>query len=149
MGFGVLLHAQSSAEIREIGERLLLSANQATQLCLLVERYAHKEVLSRMSPSEFTFEMETLHPALLYVLLLLWLEDDAMREKIINLHARWRKIKPVLNGNDLQALGIPTGPLYTRLLTAVRAARIDGLVHTKENEIAWVHKLLHEWGQDG
>ena len=51
-------------------------------------------------------------------------------------------VKTSLDGHRLRALGIPPGPLYRRILTAVRAARLDGTVQTAEEEIA----LAGEYG---
>lgn len=147
MGYAVLLQAQVEPEIRSIGERLLFSSQQIKQLCLFTAALAQKKALSALTPSTFTFELEKLHPALLYVLLVLWLDDEILREKIIRLHTEWRSVKPILNGNDLQSLGVPAGPLYSRILQEIRAARIDGLIGTEEDEVSWVQKLLQQWGE--
>jgi poly(A) polymerase len=53
---------------------------------------------------------------------------------------------PVLTGDDLHALGVPQGPVYKRLLDAVREAQLDGTVTTKEQAIELVKRLLAEWG---
>jgi poly(A) polymerase len=56
---------------------------------------------------------------------------------------------PVITGDDLRDLGIPPGPLYKRLLDAVREAQLEGAVRTKEEAIALVRRLLKEWGETG
>jgi tRNA nucleotidyltransferase (CCA-adding enzyme) len=149
MGYAVLFQNLTAAEVCSIGERLLFSSEQVRQLSFFIECLSLKQTLKKLSASEFTFRLDKLQDAMLYVLLMLWLEDHELRDKIINLHAKWRKVSPIINGNDLNDMDIPPGPLYTRLLNNVRAARIDGLLRTKENEIAWVRKLLHEWGIKG
>jgi len=53
----------------------------------------------------------------------------------------------VIDGNDLRALGIPQGPLYKRLLDAVREAQLDGAVTTKEQAIELVKQLIKKWGE--
>lgn len=45
-----------------------------------------------------------------------------------------------LGGHDLAALGLPRGPLYGQILEALRRARLDGEVSTREEELAWVQK---------
>jgi poly(A) polymerase len=53
---------------------------------------------------------------------------------------------PVLTGDDLAILGLPPGPLYKRLLDAVREVQLDGTVTTREQALELVQRLLKEWG---
>ncbi len=53
-----------------------------------------------------------------------------------------RHIKPVLNGNDLLALGVLQGPQVGALLQELLAARLDGKVQTREDEIGLVRARL-------
>ena len=53
---------------------------------------------------------------------------------------------PLIDGNDLRALGIPQGPIYKRLLDAVREAQLEGTVRTKEEALELVKRLLAEGG---
>ena len=46
----------------------------------------------------------------------------------------WRHIHPELTGYDLQAMKIPRGPIYGRILKALRAARLDGTITTRAGE---------------
>jgi poly(A) polymerase len=52
---------------------------------------------------------------------------------------------PLLTGDDLKELGVPPGPVYKRLLDAVREAQLDGTITTKQQAIELVKKLLAEW----
>ena len=57
---------------------------------------------------------------------------------------------PIFNGDDLAALGLEAGPLYKKLLDAVRDAQLEGTVRTKEEAIELVQRLLVEWpAEDG
>jgi poly(A) polymerase len=56
---------------------------------------------------------------------------------------------PVITGDDLRALGLTPGPLYKRLLDAVREAQLEGTVRTKEEALALVQRLLKEWHEAG
>ncbi|MDY0398440.1 MAG: CBS domain-containing protein [Desulfuromonas thiophila] len=53
-----------------------------------------------------------------------------------------RCLRPMLDGRDLQRLGCPAGPLLGTLLRRLRDARLDGQVHTREEELAWVRVQL-------
>ncbi|HZK25408.1 MAG TPA: CBS domain-containing protein [Oscillospiraceae bacterium] len=66
----------------------------------------------------------------------------------------WEKIRPIqieISGHDLEVLGLPPGPAYQEILTAVRAARVDGLVGNKEEELAFVQQQFQRdppWGKE-
>ena len=57
---------------------------------------------------------------------------------------RLREIRPLLTGNDLIALGTPRGPEVGRLLTAIRRAKRDEEVRTREDERRLAKLLLSE-----
>jgi tRNA nucleotidyltransferase (CCA-adding enzyme) len=59
----------------------------------------------------------------------------------------WRYVKPTLDGRALQRLGVPRGPLVGEAMRALRTARLDGRVRTREQEIAVVRHLLAERGE--
>jgi len=46
----------------------------------------------------------------------------------------WRHVRPALTGDDLRALGLTPGPIYTRLLDRLLAARLDGEVSDEAGE---------------
>jgi poly(A) polymerase len=54
---------------------------------------------------------------------------------------------PVLTGNDLLALGWKQGPLFKKVLDAVRDAQLDGEVRTREEAIRLAERKRN--GQDG
>ncbi len=53
-----------------------------------------------------------------------------------------RHIRPLLDGHDLLALGVEKGPAVGKLLRALRRARLDGEVVTREDEVAYVRGQL-------
>lgn len=56
---------------------------------------------------------------------------------------------PLLTGDDLIAMGIEQGPVFKRLLDAVREAQLEGTIRTKEEAIELVKRLLAESGSTG
>ncbi len=56
----------------------------------------------------------------------------------------WRHVRPALTGDDLLALGLPPGPVYTHILDCLLAARLDGGVTDEAGERALVRQLLAE-----
>jgi tRNA nucleotidyltransferase (CCA-adding enzyme) len=45
-----------------------------------------------------------------------------------------------INGDALQALGIPPGPIYRTILAELRAAHLDGMARSSEEQAAWVRQ---------
>lgn len=54
----------------------------------------------------------------------------------------WRKVRPRLNGDDLQELGVQRGKAVGDVLRMLRKARLEGLAPTREDEIALVRNGL-------
>ena len=55
-----------------------------------------------------------------------------------------RHVRPLLDGNDLLALGVARGPKVGELLRTLRCARLDGEVHTREDEVAYARARFGE-----
>ncbi len=69
--------------------------------------------------------------------------DDPLVEQRLELYLKeLRQVKPLLDGNDLIALGVPEGPEVGRLLDAILTARLDGLLSTREEEENLVRRSL-------
>jgi len=49
---------------------------------------------------------------------------------------------PLLTGDDLKALGLPPGPLFKRVLDAVRERQLDGGLATRQSALAFVQTFL-------
>ena len=49
---------------------------------------------------------------------------------------------PLLTGHDLARLGLTPGPLFAKLLEAVREAQLDGVVKSKREAIEWVQRRV-------
>ena len=51
-----------------------------------------------------------------------------------------RLVKTELNGKDLMALGYSAGPEFKAMLNGLMDARLDGLVHNREEELAYISR---------
>jgi tRNA nucleotidyltransferase (CCA-adding enzyme) len=67
-----------------------------------------------------------------------------VQQRLDTYQRRLRHIRPLLDGDDLRAMGIPTGPVYREILDALRAARVDGRLVTRAQEEALVKEILVE-----
>jgi poly(A) polymerase len=55
---------------------------------------------------------------------------------------------PLITGDDLKALGLEPGPLYKRLLDAVREAQLEETISTREEALDLVRRLLAEGNKE-
>ena len=67
---------------------------------------------------------------------------DPSRGNIERYLASYRFIQPTVTGQDLIALGLPPGPTYGRVLTALRHAWLDGTVTDPQAERRLLDSLL-------
>ena len=51
-----------------------------------------------------------------------------------------RQVEPALSGNDLIKMGYAPSPQFKKILTSLKAARLDGLVRDKKEEIAFLRR---------
>jgi tRNA nucleotidyltransferase (CCA-adding enzyme) len=51
-----------------------------------------------------------------------------------------RDVRLEVDGHDLRTLGLTPGPAFRILLEGLRAARLDGIAITREQQIAWVRQ---------
>ena len=74
--------------------------------------------------------------------------DDALvRERVELFRARLRGIAPELTGNDLKRMGIPTWPMYRKILARLRDARLDGEIASRAEEEQLVRRQISELTQ--
>ena len=61
-------------------------------------------------------------------------DDPIVKERLQRYRQQWRLVKPALAGADLAKLGLRPGPIYGQILQALRGARLDGKVTSREQE---------------
>jgi tRNA nucleotidyltransferase (CCA-adding enzyme) len=124
--------------------RLKIPSGQADDL-----RQAHslKNVLPtlarRQKPSVVAHALEDYADAALFVAWVAAETKQAARQIHRYVH-ELRHVRPELDGKYLQqSLGMKPGPEMGRVLDALRDALLDGEVHTREQQEAFVHKLIN------
>ena len=68
--------------------------------------------------------------------------SEVARQQIVAYLETYRWIQPRLSGHDLQAMGLPPGPLLRRVLDHLLEARLNGEVSTNTEERALVQQLM-------
>ena len=66
----------------------------------------------------------------------------AVRRRLRLYLERWRYVKPALDGRALEGLGVTRGPLVGEAMRMLQTARLDGRVHSREEEVAAVRRLV-------
>jgi tRNA nucleotidyltransferase (CCA-adding enzyme) len=71
-------------------------------------------------------------------------EDELVRERLELFLTELRQVRPLLDGNDIIALGVTEGPRVGGLLGKLLDARLDGLISTREDEERLVRRSVEE-----
>ena len=76
------------------------------------------------------------------ILMMMAKATQEQAKKCISLYlTHLRNVKVDLTGEDLKALGIPTGPLYKKILAEILNAKLDGKVKSRDEEIQFVKNM--------
>ena len=86
-----------------------------------------------LRPSQIVAHLDDVAPAALALGYLLC-DDSVIEARLAAYLSQWQSVKPLFTGKDLAALGIARGPIYSRILGAIRAARLDGDVTNRVQE---------------
>lgn len=67
-----------------------------------------------------------------------------IRDTVASYVNHWKHTETEITGNDLAGLGLEPSRAYAEILAAVRAARLDGEVKSREEELELAHRLVKE-----
>lgn len=143
----VWMTEQDPAVAMAAAERLGLAKRWLGMLRVLLLLRQQPGVLSRPNAraSEVVQCLGRLPPE---SIVLAWLTcDDALvRAHLRRYGAELAAVEPNIRARDLLALGLPRGPILRVVLDAVRAARLDGEVHTRAEEINLARRIAADHG---
>jgi len=69
-------------------------------------------------------------------------KGSLVTSRIGDFFRKYAKIKIKIGGNDLKKLGVPPGPLYSKLLAEVLHRKIDGKIKTKKDELKFIIRRI-------
>jgi len=138
----LLAYRLDGGEMEELITRLKAKHDDADDLRALL---ALEESLPKLGKAR--------HPSAIYHLLqpypartlaTTWIAADRkrLRERLLRYQTEWRLVETELTGEDLKDMGLKPGPVFRQLLSALRDARLNGKVGTREEEKALLEKLL-------
>jgi tRNA nucleotidyltransferase (CCA-adding enzyme) len=126
--------------IKILSQRLRFPAALTRLLLAASALHADLPQLAGSPPSIWVDRLEDVPNLVIYAVSILaqGQEEQALRQYLEN----WQHIKPGTTGHDLKQLGLPPGPKYQDILRALRAAWLDGEVHSEKEEIDLLERLL-------
>lgn len=136
--WALLCYRLTPEQRAQIAQRLMLPSDISVGLKSLDRaRETARQLTETLPPDRCVALLDTLPPELLT---LAWLtsQDAATRVQLERYRDTWRHIQPELTGEDLKTLGFKPGPLYREILTALRAARLNGKIASREEEVEMV-----------
>lgn len=137
-GWGLMAYRLTPAQLEQGIRRLRFPGREAEALRAVLEVRGKLERLAEpLKPSTVA---EHLDPYPLIALFVVWVAapPGRARDNLFRYAHIWRGVRPLLRGDDLRRLGVPEGPAIGEMLRALRVARLDGEVQTREDEIAFV-----------
>jgi len=96
-----------------------------------------------MTTSQITFRLDRYSPIVILTCLSL-ANDKWLQNTLEEYLTHWRKIAALSTGHDLRKLGLPAGPVYKSILQKLRAAWLDGQVHSRDEEQVLLKELLKQ-----
>ncbi len=139
LGWLIWLMSLGKHEIDSVADRLSFPAVLTKAAHAASGLSAELNSLSFTRPSQWTFYLDDF-PALSVYAVYLRSGQVELKEYL----SKWQFIRPHLTGEDLKARGLKPGPAYQRILSRLRAARLDGEVETRRHEVSFVDELIQE-----
>jgi tRNA nucleotidyltransferase (CCA-adding enzyme) len=138
----LLAYRLDGEELQGLIDRLKVRRGDAEDLRLLPDLKGALPQLGRVRHPSAVYRLLQLYPA--RILAVAWVAVDRrrVRGRLLRYQTEWRLVETALTGDDLKAMGLRPGPVFGRLLGALRDARLDGKVSTREEEEALLEKLL-------
>jgi tRNA nucleotidyltransferase (CCA-adding enzyme) len=133
------------AKMRQFVERLRFGGEAAK---VLKDLWGLRQDLVRLEApglmASATCRLLDPHYALVIMAALLATDSDLLRQRLEVYLADLRFVVPYLDGNDLIAMGVPTGRKLGWLLQSLKDARLDGNVATRDEEESLVRRWMSE-----
>ncbi|MGD2206160.1 MAG: CBS domain-containing protein, partial [Anaerolineae bacterium] len=135
----------SRAEVEALADRLRIFRDDLDLLRQVIGLRERKAELdqARLSNREIC---ALLRYASTPSLMTFWIgtDSDRVRERVWRYDQELRHVQPIIDGEYLKSLGLKPSPLFSKLLNAVRDARLDGKIETENEEKELVARLLAE-----
>jgi tRNA nucleotidyltransferase (CCA-adding enzyme) len=140
--FPLLLCGEPDQQTEAQISRLALTGRQAAAVrsCVRLRRDEARLGKGSLRPSQVVELLSETPPEAIEGFALLT-DSPLVRDRLRRYLDEWRFMRPRLNGRDIEALGVAHGPAVGAALAALRTARLDGVVSTRDDEVVLVGKF--------
>ncbi len=97
-----------------------------------------------IAPSDAVARLEAAGEESLVAAWLAMADMPQAREILTSYLVTWRRVTPITDGRALREAGLPPGPAYSRILTTLRSAWLDGQLENSDQERELLRSLLAE-----
>ena len=139
----ILLCRLATQDLNRVIKRLRFRKDIRQIISAANALWHNQEMLSKLSPGDFTEKIEK-YPILAINTLLLIANDPDFRSKLEKYAADWKHITIETSGNDLRKLDIPPGPIYHQMLRRLRIAKINGDITDQTQEKEMLQQLIQK-----
>jgi tRNA nucleotidyltransferase (CCA-adding enzyme) len=131
----------SSESAEKVSSRMRLPAALKQALLATSNLLAEREKIKQDSPSRLVIALER-YPRLAILAACLMSDDSTFSKKLTVYVHKLRHIHPGLDGQDLTRMGLKPSPRFKLILSALRAAWLDGSVKNSAEEKQLLKELL-------
>ena len=137
----LLTYRLDGGQLDDLIDRLRLVRDEAEALHLLRSLCGILPEVDSAPGASVVHRLLRQYPA--RVLAVGWVAADRelLQERLLRYQTEWRLVEPEISGDDLKAMGLRPSPLFRHLLEAVREARLDGRIGSRQEEEALVKEL--------
>ncbi len=137
MGYILWLMDLQESAILSIARRLNFTSDLTHSVWAASQLKRSLPFLVNSKPSVWAYALEKLPLLSIYAVYLI-----SGEKALLDYLSFWRHVKPKTTGDDLKARGLEPGPRYGEILTALRAAWLDGEVNNHKEEMELLNRLL-------
>ncbi|MDD5561179.1 MAG: CCA tRNA nucleotidyltransferase [Candidatus Omnitrophica bacterium] len=149
--FAALLRPLALPEIKKVARRLGLSKKEEQKIvsCRKINQRLIRRLKNRhITPAEIFGLLKPLSYETV-ILLRSVSHDNAFRKHIADFLKIYNGVRLCISGDDLFRLGVLPGPRYQKILNKVLAARLNGKVKSRQEELALIGRILmHKNGEE-
>jgi tRNA nucleotidyltransferase (CCA-adding enzyme) len=142
--WGILVAHLPASTHHALTERLGLRGETQQIMRGLAHVRRHLDELSEGAtpPSRVVALFDQVDPVAMALIPIIYPKRVQLLDYAQRYNTSWKHVRPELDGHALAELGIQKGPVYAELLRSLRAARLDGILLTRDDEIAYVRTFL-------
>lgn len=124
-----------------IVNRLKIPKGLNSEILAACHLWQDLDSLKNNTPSQIVAQLDSVPPLALYAAFLAC-DDTQLKDIIYKYACEWQHVSATIDGHDLRALGLPTGPVYRQILKTLRDAWLDGEINNQEEELDLLERLL-------